>query len=347
MWAVHPKSGLVHRGKILTMEDNNIMVNFQTQELGVEKVPDFSLIAASERDPATDNARADQLDCDLEEGTQVLQGLDHFSMALLVMLLERKTHLVTEMRRFNDLAEKKQLQGLKGEFFEDLGWVGANIEAIEEAIRPVSTKFRLRGLESDSSINSDRRPFNLGEKFRWLVKHLPSQHREGDRSFTRSGSKGRVGRGSELPEPISRCRSCVTQDKLMQEVVQDLKEFLPPGSMNRLDEFLDYPRSDEGKRTQPKGENNHPNEPEYLYIGEGPKKLKVKKGLSTEEEKDLLHLLVDCGGIMKTIMSTHDINLKSNLFLKDFFGLAGEFKKECHDISNLLVSLSSKIKSIP
>lgn len=133
------------------MEDNNIMVNFQTPELGVEKVPDFGLIAASERDPMMDHGRGDLLDSDLEEGTQILQGLDHFSMALLVKLLERKTHLVSEMRKFNDIAEKQQLQGLKPGFFEDLGWIGANIEAIEEVVRPVSTKFRLRGLEAESS----------------------------------------------------------------------------------------------------------------------------------------------------------------------------------------------------
>ena len=48
--AVHPSSNLLHRGKILTIDDNNIMVNFLTPELGVCKVPDFNLLVIGERD---------------------------------------------------------------------------------------------------------------------------------------------------------------------------------------------------------------------------------------------------------------------------------------------------------
>lgn len=138
----------------------------------------------------------------------------------------------------------------------------------------------------------------------------------------------------------------MTQDKLTQEVVGDLRELLPSAMWSRLEEFLDYPRTEEGTRSLSKVESDPADHPEYLFVGEGAKKLKVKKGLSAEEEKGLVDLLIDCGGIIKTIMSTHDINLKSNPFLRDLLGLACEFKKECHDISNLLVSLSSKIKSI-
>lgn len=136
------------------------------------------------------------------------------------------------------------------------------------------------------------------------------------------------------------------QDKLTQEVVADLRELLPPPMWSRLEELLDHPRADEGTRSQSKIESDPAEQSEYLFVGEGSKKLKVKKGLSSEEEKALVDLLIDCGGIIKTIMSTHDINLKSNPFLKDLLVLACDFKKECHDISNLLVSLSSKIKSI-
>jgi hypothetical protein len=47
---VHPISSLLHRGKILTIDDKNIMINFLTNELGVEKVPDFNLTIIAERD---------------------------------------------------------------------------------------------------------------------------------------------------------------------------------------------------------------------------------------------------------------------------------------------------------
>ena len=59
-----------------------------------------------------------------------------------------------------------------------------------------------------------------------------------------------------------------------------------------------------------------------------------------------MQLILDCGGILRTLISTHDINLKDNVFLQNLFSLAREHKKECHEISNVLVSLSSKIKSV-
>lgn len=78
----------------------------------------------------------------------------------------------------------------------------------------------------------------------------------------------------------------------------------------------------------------------------GGKTFKVKPGMTLEEKVKLMHFAMDCGGILKTIASTHDINMKSNTFLRDFFSLTFDFKKECHNISNALVSLSSKIRSV-
>jgi hypothetical protein len=75
-------------------------------------------------------------------------------------------------------------------------------------------------------------------------------------------------------------------------------------------------------------------------------KVRLVKGMSKAEEVKLLQFVLDCGGVIKTVSSTHDINLKSNIFLHNFFTLSRGYKKECHDISNVLVSLSSKIKSI-
>jgi hypothetical protein len=48
--AVHPITNLLHRGKILTIDDNHIMVNFLANELGVNEVPDFNLMVIGERD---------------------------------------------------------------------------------------------------------------------------------------------------------------------------------------------------------------------------------------------------------------------------------------------------------
>ena len=132
MLAVHPVSNLLHRGKILTIDDNHIMVNFLTNELGVNKVPDFNLVVIDEKESFNEYlflishlaiAKNDMLDFENEQNMQILRDLDHFAMALLIKILERKTLLVNELRHFNDLAEKKQTNSLRDEFYEDMGWI--------------------------------------------------------------------------------------------------------------------------------------------------------------------------------------------------------------------------------
>lgn len=76
------------------------------------------------------------------------------------------------------------------------------------------------------------------------------------------------------------------------------------------------------------------------------RQFKIKAGMSKDEQAKLMQFVLDCGGILKTLSTTHDINMKNNVFLRDLFSLTFDHKKECHDISNALVSLSSKIKAI-
>ena len=74
-------------------------------------------------------SRNDLFDFEAEQTTQILKELDHFAMALMIKILERKTLLVTELRHFNDLAEKKQSTNLNKEFYEDLGWVVDSVDS--------------------------------------------------------------------------------------------------------------------------------------------------------------------------------------------------------------------------
>lgn len=68
-------------------------------------------------------SRNDLFDFENDQNMQILRDLDHFAMALLIKILERKSLLVGELKHFNDLAEKKQVANLKDEFFEDFGWI--------------------------------------------------------------------------------------------------------------------------------------------------------------------------------------------------------------------------------
>lgn len=72
----------------------------------------------------------------------------------------------------------------------------------------------------------------------------------------------------------------------------------------------------------------------------------IRKGMTSQEKSHLMQLILDCGGILRTLISTHDINLKENVFLQNLFSLARDYKKECHEISDVLLSLSSKIRTV-
>lgn len=132
-----------------------------------------------------------------------------------------------------------------------------------------------------------------------------------------------------------------------------MKEILPVEKLSLLEKNLDYisyedqNKKQNGQKNEIHQKDNQDNmKDEFFQLKEQGKAFKIKKGLSKEEETKLLQMVFDCGGILKTIIKTHDINLKTNIFLRDFFSLTFDHKKECHDISNALVSLSSKIKAI-
>ena len=148
--------------------------------------------------------------------------------------------------------------------------------------------------------------------------------------------------------------------------MEDLKEVLPQSKVEMLVEYIDFGANAGLSKREPleleatngtsakqetdqitlKAEMQDSSDPTVITLKDRGRVMKVRKGMTLEEERKLMQLILDCGGILKTIVTTHDINLKSNVFLRDFFGLTFDYKKECHDISNALVSLSSKIKSI-
>jgi hypothetical protein len=124
-----------------------------------------------------------------------------------------------------------------------------------------------------------------------------------------------------------------------------MKAIVPKDKVHLLEESIDLsPKV--SKEEQPQVKESEPAPDEVFQLKEQGKIYTIKRGLTVEEEGMLMQMIVDCGGILKTIVSTHDINLKDNVFLRNFFTLATDYKKECHDISNALVGLSSKIKSI-
>lgn len=135
-----------------------------------------------------------------------------------------------------------------------------------------------------------------------------------------------------------------------------MKELFPQDMVDLLEEPIDLGGIESLKKREMAKQEGHSGQEitekdahsssSVIDFKVGGKTYKVKPGMTTEEKAKLMHFAMDCGGILKTIASTHDINMKSNTFLRDFFSLTFDFKKECHSISNALVSLSSKIRSV-
>jgi hypothetical protein len=65
----------------------------------------------------------------------------------------RKTELINAFRNFNDYAEANETE-LKDNFFQEFGWTGVQINLIDNALKHITARFRLRGLNNYSNQTS-------------------------------------------------------------------------------------------------------------------------------------------------------------------------------------------------
>lgn len=72
-------------------------------------------------------------------------------MAFLFKVLERKQVLINEIKNYNDLAEKNQSL-LNERFYQEYGWTGLNINLLDNALKHIIAKFRLRGVTKMSTV---------------------------------------------------------------------------------------------------------------------------------------------------------------------------------------------------
>lgn len=60
----------------------------------------------------------------------------------------RKTALVAELRNFNDMAENEPVERRSEIFGQEYGWTGVQIKLLDNALKHIVTKTRLRGLSN-------------------------------------------------------------------------------------------------------------------------------------------------------------------------------------------------------
>eukprot|EP01017_Pseudomicrothorax_dubius_P032533 TRINITY_DN4270_c0_g1_i11.p1 TRINITY_DN4270_c0_g1~~TRINITY_DN4270_c0_g1_i11.p1 ORF type:complete len:385 (-),score=85.89 TRINITY_DN4270_c0_g1_i11:167-1321(-) len=150
--AIHPLCKHFHRGSIMTIEPSSVMLKFFGNDLGVHKVEDTNLFILNET-AGTSSTQKDGMDKNkgsvekLANQQSITQDVDLYSMAFLIKVLERKHALVNEIRNFNDLAEKNP-HNLNEKFLQEYGWTGLHINLLDNALKHIIAKFRLRGLHS-------------------------------------------------------------------------------------------------------------------------------------------------------------------------------------------------------
>lgn len=72
---------------------------------------------------------------------------------------------MNELKTLNDLAEKRMDQ-LKPNYFEDYGWLGNQVNSIDNMLKHVTAKFRLRGFNEESSKKISKNFENIFNIFR-------------------------------------------------------------------------------------------------------------------------------------------------------------------------------------
>lgn len=80
-------------------------------------------------------------------------------MSMLIQLLDRKTVLINELKAYNDKFEKNR-SAMTENFMQEYGWTGIQINSIDDALRHVVAKFRLRGLDNYNDIGQITQNFD-------------------------------------------------------------------------------------------------------------------------------------------------------------------------------------------
>ncbi len=80
------------------------------------------------------------------EQTLLLQDLDYNAMAAMFLFLDRKARLISMISQLNK--EQSETEGISDGFRQQYGWIGYQVHLIDQALKSVTAKFRLRGIEN-------------------------------------------------------------------------------------------------------------------------------------------------------------------------------------------------------
>jgi hypothetical protein len=160
---IHPKTGQVKSGIILTLDSSCYHVQFDAHELGVCFISDTELVPLYTGEEPKMEAQFYSVPEQPVSRDRFKAGVNIHAMSFILKLLERKEALLELLKTFNlECAEhirKDPAWRPHNDFQQQYAWIGVCIQAINMAIAPVLDVFRLRDQPTHQTVNV--RPFEL------------------------------------------------------------------------------------------------------------------------------------------------------------------------------------------
>ncbi|CAG9318617.1 unnamed protein product [Blepharisma stoltei] len=161
--AIHPGTGDLRSGSILTLDSSRYHIQFDKPELGVSLVSDIQLVPLFTGEENRDrlfshDAPQASFICRPLQEREVLSphlfterfkaGVNIYAMAFLLKLLERKEALIELLKQYNYecVNRKRETPDWKpdSDFQQQYAWICVSIQAINTSISKVLEIFRLR-----------------------------------------------------------------------------------------------------------------------------------------------------------------------------------------------------------
>ncbi|KRW98454.1 hypothetical protein PPERSA_03285 [Pseudocohnilembus persalinus] len=111
-------------------------------------------------------------DSQMQQMYEMIKDIDLQGMAFLIKILDRKLMLINYLKEFNNYIEQNP-NNITEQFTQDYGWTGVQINLLDEALKDIIIKFRLRGLQNYG--NTQKVEQNLNKLMMGPLKQMQDQ----------------------------------------------------------------------------------------------------------------------------------------------------------------------------
>jgi len=350
--AVHPQCNHIHAGSILTISGSSVIIKFFPTDLGAVSVSDTKIrrISPEEASQIMDyfsgsNLRLTGIPMNRNLGdhdgdksvvqNRLIQDLDFNALALFIKILERKTALVAELRNFNDMAENEPLERRTELFGQEYGWTGVQIKLLDNALKHIVTKTRLRGL---SNYDIEQISNNLDQLMTNPLKALAELEQKGNEDIDpKVIQEIKQLLNKNIEEKISEQLKGLTDKYANLELSSQKSEH------KSMEETTENPEQNQEQNgdipaVEPVKEDKKPLSDQARVLKE-----RVVEDLDEDKQKDLKKMVDNMVGVILSLKLSGDLNMTENRYLTDLHHhIFEENSEEFHEINTVLLNICSK-----